>query len=148
MQQLLGRHGFELLCCQGHFSVVYEHGAVDDVGKVTLEAARALRPGLSLGSLTLEVGSRRSVVARLREGHDVQGVVELAIAAAIEAVSLGVARRGGDGSHAAGHGEGRRGAEASRIAGLAQQASRGNGTDAGDRQQRCVAARGSQRSDI
>ena len=49
----------ELLCCQDRLDVIGEHGAIDDIGKVTLEAARALSPALSLTSFALEVGSRR-----------------------------------------------------------------------------------------
>ena len=118
--------------------MVCEHGAVDNIGQVTLEAARAVLPGLALGSFALKEGARRSVVARLREGHDVEGAVQPAIAAAIETVALGVAGRGRDGRHPAGHGEGRCRAKASWIAGLSQQASGGDGADAGDRSQRAV----------
>jgi hypothetical protein len=74
----------------------------------------------------------------LREGDDVEGSVEAPVAAAIEAVTTGGARGSWNRRHATGHGEGRCGAEASRITGLTEKTRRDDRANADDRGQRCV----------
>lgn len=59
---------------------------------MTLEAAESLHSGPSLGLLALEEASRLGTDTSLGDGHAMQGAVELAIAAAVEAVAIGSAR--------------------------------------------------------
>ena len=61
---------------------------VEASGEVAFEAADRAFAGLAFGLFASEVGLGLGVVARAGDGDDVQRVVELAIAAAIEAVAV------------------------------------------------------------
>src|SRR5919202_4763963 len=62
----------------------------DAAGEVALEAADGLGAGLALGALARDVGLRLGVAAQACDGDAVDGGVDLAVAAAVEAVALGV----------------------------------------------------------
>ena len=64
--------------------------------EVALEAAHRLDAALALGFLAGEVGAGLRVDAPAGDRDDVQGAVELAVAAAIEAVAILPARGDGD----------------------------------------------------
>jgi hypothetical protein len=130
----------ELLCCQASFVEVGDHLPVDDVGELALKAAHRFPPALAIGPLALQVVLRAGVATALHEGHRVQRQVELAIAAAIETMTLHLPRAGRDRRHAGGHGEGRRATESARVAALGQKSRRGQRTDAADRGQARAAA--------
>src|SRR3954465_1383513 len=70
--------------------------APDAAGEVALEAAQGCAAGLAVRLLAGEGGGGLGVEAALGDGEAVQRAVELAVAAAIEAVAVGAARRGGD----------------------------------------------------
>ena len=55
---------------------------------MAFEAAEGFAAAFALALLSLEVSLRRSVYAALGDGDAVQGAVELAVAAAVEAVAL------------------------------------------------------------
>jgi hypothetical protein len=55
---------------------------------LSFEAAEGFAAALALGLLALEVSLRWFVDAALGDGDAVQGAVELAVAAAVEAVAL------------------------------------------------------------
>src|SRR3954447_22580564 len=63
--------------------------AVDDVGEVAFEGASCFAWCLAFGGFAREVGAGWRVVACLDDGDAVEGGVELAVAAAVEAVSAG-----------------------------------------------------------
>ena len=63
-------------------------GLVDDADEEPFEAAERFAAGLALGSFALEVVARRGVVAGLGDRDPVERGVELAVAAAVEAVPL------------------------------------------------------------
>jgi hypothetical protein len=65
-------------------------------GEVALEAADGLAASLALGLSACEVGGGLGVQASFDDGEAVEGAVELAIAAAVEAMALGAPRGGGD----------------------------------------------------
>src|SRR5262245_31742366 len=93
--------------------------AVDDVGEVALERAACLAWRLPFGDFAGEVGAGRWVVAGLDDGDAVEGGVELAVAAAVEAVAAcGLAGAAGDGCGAAEAREGGGVAEAADVAGV------------------------------
>src|SRR3954468_2573095 len=104
-----------LLLCQGEAAVgdvaVDRHGdrvaGVEEVwwrleespnaaGEVALEAAQGFAAGLAVGLLAREVGGGLRVQAALGDGEAVQRAVELAVAAAVEAVAVGASGGGGD----------------------------------------------------
>jgi hypothetical protein len=60
---------------------------VDDVGEVAFEGSAGFARCFPLGDLAGEVGARGWVVAGLHDGDAVEGGVELAVAAAVEAVA-------------------------------------------------------------
>jgi hypothetical protein len=64
----------------------------DAAGEVTLEAADRFAGGLALGLLAGEVGGGPGVEAALGDREAVQRAVELAVAAAVEAVAVGASR--------------------------------------------------------
>src|SRR5690606_34923174 len=74
--------------------------AEEVAGDVALEAALDVWVGLAFGPASFGVGACGGVVAESAEHDDVEGSVELAVAAAVEAVSGCHARRGGDGGDA------------------------------------------------
>ncbi len=55
-----------------------------------------LRGGFAVSDSSIDVGDRRRMCASAGDEDHVQGAVELAIAAAVEAVADRLARRGGD----------------------------------------------------
>ena len=59
--------------------------------EVAFEAAERSLPGLALGLLAGQVGLGGRVVLGAGDGDDVQRVVELAVAAAVEPVALALA---------------------------------------------------------
>ena len=63
-------------------------GGVDGAGELAFEAAEGFAAGLALGLFAFEVGLRGWVDAALGDRDPVQGAVELAVAAAVEAVAL------------------------------------------------------------
>ena len=75
---------------------IEQHGPVDHVGHVTDEAAEGLTPGLALGLSPGHVGPREGMRA-CTMATQVQGPVELAIAASIQAMALDLAGSSGDG---------------------------------------------------
>src|SRR3954452_18937819 len=77
----------------------------DAAGEVALEAADGLGAGLALGALAGEVGLGFGVAAGAGDRDAVDGGVDLAVAAAVEAVAVGVAGADRDRGDAAGSGE-------------------------------------------
>jgi hypothetical protein len=69
---------------------------VEASGEVALEAAQRALGGLALGFFAFQVGLGGRVVAGAGDRDDVQRVVELTVAAAVEPVPLALARRAGD----------------------------------------------------
>jgi len=65
-------------------------------GEVALEAADGLAASLALGLSACEVGGGLGVQAAFDDGEAVEGAVELAVAAAVEAMALRAPRGGGD----------------------------------------------------
>ena len=61
---------------------VVEHGAVDDVGEASLEAAHGLVGGLPGSDLAVVVGAALGGVSELNDGHHVQHHVDLPVPAA------------------------------------------------------------------
>jgi hypothetical protein len=55
---------------------------------LAFEAAEGFAAALAFGLFALEVGTRGRVDAALGDGDAVEGAVELAVAAAVEAVAL------------------------------------------------------------
>src|ERR1700756_2994116 len=74
---------------------VFEEGE-DAADGVSFEAAQRLGGGLAGVALFGDVGGGFAVVGEFAEREHVDGVVELAVAAAVEAVAAGVARADGD----------------------------------------------------
>src|SRR5689334_18423545 len=92
--------------------------AVDDVREVALERPSCLSFCLTLGLLAGEEGAGAGIDAGLHDRDPVQGGVELAVAAAVEAVVAGgLAGAAGDRCDAAEAGEGGTAAEAADVAG-------------------------------
>src|SRR5687767_4777951 len=81
-------------------------------GEVALETADRLAHALALASAPFDVGDRLGVALAPGDDDRVQGTVELAIAAGVEAVAQRLTRGGGDGSAGAQAGEGRLAGEA------------------------------------
>jgi hypothetical protein len=61
---------------------------VEAAREVPLEATERSLPALALGFLARQVGPGGGVVAGAGDGDDVQGVVELAVAAAVEPMAV------------------------------------------------------------
>jgi hypothetical protein len=78
---------------------------VDDVGEVAFEAAHCFGGALAFGAAAGDVGAGAGVDAHLGQAHDVQGVVEAPVAAAVEAVAVARTRGGRDGCGAVAGGE-------------------------------------------
>ena len=101
----------------------WRSGGVEDspdvAGEVTLEAADRFSLALAFGVLALEVGASGRVGACAGEGDDVDRAVQLAVAAAVQPVALGVAGAGGDGGDPGVAGEARVGREALCAGGVA-----------------------------
>src|SRR3954447_7401825 len=77
----------------------------DAAGEVALEAADGFAAGLAVGLPARGGGGRFGVDAAFGDREAVQGAVELAVAAAVEAVALGSSGGGGDRCRASGAGE-------------------------------------------
>jgi hypothetical protein len=69
---------------------------VEASGEVALEAAQRALGGLAFGFFAFQVGLGGRVVAGAGDRDDVQRMVELAVAAAVEPVLLALARGAGD----------------------------------------------------
>jgi hypothetical protein len=80
-----------LLLCQER--LVFERG-VDGAGELAFEAAERFTAALTVGFAAFEVGTGRRVDARLGDRDLVESAVELAVAAAVEAVALDAAAAG------------------------------------------------------
>jgi hypothetical protein len=101
---------------------VDEELPIDGVADVTLERSDRLPLGLPLGHLPLEIGAAlRVLLADLADGHHVDGVVELAIAPATEAVDDPTAGGQLDGGDTGIGGELVPGSETPDIAGVADR---------------------------
>jgi len=74
-----------LLLCQGWARF---EGGVDDAGELSFEAADCFAACFAFGLFAFEVGACGWVDAALGDGDAVEGAVELAVAAAVEAVAL------------------------------------------------------------
>src|SRR5215210_7273590 len=80
--------------------------AVEDVGEVALEGAASFSWCLAFADLAFEERLGLGVVALLNDGDAVERGVELAVAAAVQAMpSCGLSRAAGDGCGAAEAGE-------------------------------------------
>jgi hypothetical protein len=63
----------------------------DDAGEVALEAAERFAAAFALGLLALQIGTGGRMRPRLRDRDPVEGAVELAVAFAVEPVTLPLA---------------------------------------------------------
>src|SRR3712207_1873983 len=94
---------------------------VEAPGECAFEAAQRALGGFAFGLLAGEVLLCGRVVAGAADRDDVQRMVELAVAAAVEPVLLALARGARDRRCARLHGEARVGAEALSAGGAADQ---------------------------
>src|SRR5450759_5563442 len=92
--------------------------------------AEQLAGARALGPLAGHEGLRRLVHAQLGEGDAVQGGVQLAVAAAVQAVAVALAARDRQGCDAGVHGEARRAGEALGPGRLADEAGGAEGAAA------------------
>src|SRR3954449_6666900 len=90
-------------------------------GEVALEAADGFFGALALGAFAGDAVLGFGVAAQAGDGDAVDGRVDLAVAAAVEAVAVGLARADGDGGDAGGAGELGVGGEPVRAGDLADQ---------------------------
>jgi hypothetical protein len=72
-------------------AVIGEQVAVDDVGEVPLQAPAGFLGSLGLGQLASVIDLARTGVADLADGDDVQGGVELTVAAPVQPMPTDVA---------------------------------------------------------
>src|SRR5215212_9398697 len=91
---------------------------------VALEATDGLARRLAFGAAPSDVVLRLGVAAGAGDDDAVKGGIDLAVAALVEALSLGVARAGGDRRDAGGAGQLGRGGEALRAGDLADELGR------------------------
>jgi hypothetical protein len=98
---------------------------------VAFEAADRFAVGLAFGGLAGDVGLCLGVAAGARDGDAVDRCVDLAVAAAVEAVAVGVARADRDRGEAGGAGEFRVGGEAAGAGDLADEFRCGQRPEAG-----------------
>ena len=103
----------------------------DAAGEVALEAADGLGAGLAFGAFAGDVGLRFRVAAEARNGDAVDGGVDLAVAAAVETVAVGVAGADRDRRDPAGAGELGVAGEPLGAGDLADQLARRQRTEAG-----------------
>jgi len=103
----------------------------DAAGEVALEAADRFAVGLAFGSFASDVVLGLWVAARAGDGDAVNGGVELAVAAAIEAVALRCAGARGDRRDAGGARELCVGGEAASAGDLADELAGGQRPEAG-----------------
>jgi hypothetical protein len=107
----------------------------ESASQVALEAAADLAIALALLATVGHVGQRLRVVQHAAEGDRVQGSVELAVAAPVEAVTDDLARGSFDGCHASQAGESGFVTEAAAVRPAAEQVSGADGADTGLGQQ-------------
>src|SRR3954452_20044059 len=96
----------------------------DVAGEVALEAADGFAGGLAFGAAPVDVVLGLGVAAGAGDDDAVQCGVDLAVAALVEALSLGVAGAGGDWRNAGGAGQLGWGGEALRAGDLADELGR------------------------
>src|SRR5687768_12507999 len=77
----------------------------DAASEIALEAAQRFAAVLAFGALARDVGGGRGIQPRSRDGEAMQRAVELAVAAAIQAMAIGAPGGRGDRCHAACPGE-------------------------------------------
>src|SRR5215216_6489718 len=104
---------------------------MEAAGEVPLEAAERSLVGLAFGFLALEVGLGGRVVAGASDRDDVERVVELAIAAAVEPVPVALSRGARDRCAARLSGEAGIGCEPLDAGGAADKQRCGQGAAAG-----------------
>ena len=121
--------------------------APDAASEVAFEAADRFLFGLALGVSAVEVAACGGVSAGFGERDDVEGAVELAVAAAVQSVAFGVAGAGGDRGGAGVAGEARVGREALGAGGVADD-DRGGDRPAAVLGQQCGAVSFDQRFDF
>ena len=103
----------------------------DAAGEVALEAADCVAVGLAFGAFAFDVGLGLGVAACAGDGDAVNGGVDLAVAAAVESVAVGLAGADRDRRDAAGAGELGVSGEALDAGDLADQLAGGQGPEAG-----------------
>jgi hypothetical protein len=122
--------------------------SVDDVGEVAFQAAAGLAGALAFADFPVEVGARSRVPARLHHRDRVERVVQLPVAAAVEAVALDATAGGGDGRGAGVSGECGLAVEAADAARLTEDLGGDNRANAADREQIRTCARLQQLADL
>jgi hypothetical protein len=103
----------------------------DAAGEVSLEAAHGFEAGLAFGAFAGEVVAGLGVAAGAGERDAVNGSVELAVAAAVKPMAVGLAGADRDWGDAGGAGEFGLRPKAARAGDLAEQLGRGQGPEAG-----------------
>ena len=103
----------------------------DAAGEVALEAADGFFGALAFGAFAGDVVLRFGVAAQAGDGDAVDGVVDLAVAAAVQAVAVGVAGADRDRGDAGGAGELGVGGESVGAGDLADELGRREGSEAG-----------------
>src|SRR3954467_7951615 len=103
----------------------------ESAGEVALEAADGFFGGLAFGAFAGDVVLGFGVAAQAGDGDAVDGRVDLAVAAAVEAVAMGVARADGDRSDAGGACQLGVSGESARAGDLADELGRGQRSEAG-----------------
>src|SRR5918994_190804 len=104
-----------LLCCQGRPRDL-EQAAVEVTGECAFDAAARLPGRLPRRQKALVVGGGLGMVADPLQGDDVEGPVELAVTAAVQAVPSLHAARGLDRTRAGERGEGCLASHPARVA--------------------------------
>ena len=104
---------------------------VDASGEVAFEAADGFKPGFGLSGFAVQVGAGGGVAGGAGDGDDVDGAVELAVAAAVQPVAVGVAGAGGDRGGAGVTGKAGVAAESLGAGGVADDDRGGDGAAAG-----------------
>jgi hypothetical protein len=107
----------------------------DAAGEVAFEAADGFFGALAFGAFAGDVVLGLRVAAQAGDGDAMDGRVDLAVAAAIEAVAVGLAGAGGDRSHAGGAREFGVAGEPARAGDLADELGRGQRPETGLGQQ-------------
>ena len=103
----------------------------DAAGEVALEAAQCFAVGLAFAAFAFDVGLGFGVAAQPRDRDAVDGGVDLAVAAAVEPMAVGVARADRDRGDPGGAGELGVAGEALGAGDLADQLARGQRAEAG-----------------
>src|SRR5215207_3306310 len=121
-----------LLLCQGRARF---EGVEDDAGELAFQATDGFATALAFGLFAFEVGARGGMYARFRDRDSIEGRVELAVAAAVEAVALDAAGAGLEWCDATMSGELGVALEAADRADLGEQLGGGERTAAGQLEQ-------------